>query len=59
MKIPIAKPLGKEEADAAHKTILSGWVTQGPKVAEFEENLLNMLAQNMQSLFQIVQQHCT
>jgi len=39
MKIPISKPyLGKEEADAAHRTILSGWVTQGPKVAEFEQN---------------------
>ena len=39
MKIPIAIPfLGKEEADAAHSTTLSGWVTQGPKVAEFEDN---------------------
>jgi perosamine synthetase len=36
--IPIAKPyLGKEEAQYAHDTILSGWVTQGPKVQEFEE----------------------
>ncbi len=38
MKIPIAKPfLGVEEAQAAYDTILSGWVTQGPKVQEFEE----------------------
>ncbi|MCH2044467.1 MAG: DegT/DnrJ/EryC1/StrS family aminotransferase [Saprospiraceae bacterium] len=37
-KIPIAKPfLGNEEAQAAYDTILTGWVTQGPKVAEFEE----------------------
>ena len=36
--IPIAKPfLGKEEAQAAYDTVLSGWVTQGPRVAEFEE----------------------
>lgn len=38
MKIPIAKPyLTKEEAKAAYDVILSGWVTQGPKVQEFEE----------------------
>ena len=38
-KIPIAKPyLTEEEAQQAHDVILSGWVTQGPKVAEFEEN---------------------
>jgi perosamine synthetase len=36
--IPIAKPyLGKEEAEAAYNTVLSGWVTQGPRVQEFEE----------------------
>jgi perosamine synthetase len=36
--IPIAKPfLGEEEARYAYDTILTGWVTQGPKVQEFEE----------------------
>ena len=36
--IPIAKPyLTKEEAQAAYDTILSGWITQGPRVQEFEE----------------------
>lgn len=37
MKIPVAKPyLTPEEAQRAFETILSGWVTQGPSVAEFE-----------------------
>lgn len=37
--IPIAKPyLTEEEAQAAYDTILSGWITQGPRVQEFEEN---------------------
>ncbi|HXD93717.1 MAG TPA: DegT/DnrJ/EryC1/StrS family aminotransferase [Bacteroidia bacterium] len=36
--IPIAKPyLTKDEAQSAYDTILSGWVTQGPRVQEFEE----------------------
>ena len=36
--IPITKPLlGEEEAAAAREAILSGWVTQGPKVKAFEE----------------------
>ena len=36
--IPIAKPyLNKEEAQNAYDTILTGWVTQGPRVQEFEE----------------------
>lgn len=35
--IPVAKPyLTEDEAKAAHDVVLSGWVTQGPKVAEFE-----------------------
>jgi len=35
--IPIAKPLlGEEEAQAARRPLLSGWVTQGPEVAAFE-----------------------
>src|SRR6266545_194316 len=38
MIIPITKPaLGEEEARAPHESIKSGWVTQGPKVAEFEK----------------------
>ncbi len=35
--IPVARPwLGEEEAAAARRVILSGWVTQGPEVAAFE-----------------------
>ncbi len=35
--IPFLKPwLGEEEAEAARQVILSGWICQGPKVAEFE-----------------------
>lgn len=35
--IPIAKPcLGKQEIEAVSKVIESGWVTQGPKVLDFE-----------------------
>src|ERR1700675_4005251 len=36
--IAIAKPeLGEDEAAGARQEILSGWVTQGPQVAAFEE----------------------
>lgn len=39
--IPIAKPyLTEEEAKAAYDTILTGWITQGPKVAEFERKFV-------------------
>jgi perosamine synthetase len=42
MNIPLAKPyLGKEEAQLAYDTILTNWVTQGPRVAEFEEKFAN------------------
>ena len=35
--IPVARPwMGEEEAAAARRAILSGWVTQGPEVAALE-----------------------
>ncbi len=35
--IPVIRPwLGAEEAEAAAATVASGWVAQGPRVAEFE-----------------------
>ena len=37
LKIPVAKPdLGDEEVALVTETIRSGWITQGPRVAEFE-----------------------
>ena len=55
-KIPIALPfLGKEEAKEAYDTILSGWVTQGPKVAEFETKF----AEYVGSEYAIAVSNCT
>ena len=54
--IPIAKPyLTNEEADAAHSTILTGWITQGPRVQEFEEKF----AQYTGSKYAVAVSNCT
>ena len=42
--IPIARPtLGNEEVEAAGRAILSGWVSQGPEVAAFEQEFAEMV----------------
>lgn len=54
--IPIAKPyLTEDEAKAAHDVILTGWVTQGPKVAEFEEKF----AEYVGSKYAVAVSNCT
>lgn len=54
--IPIAKPyLTKEEAQAAYDTILSGWITQGPRVEEFEEKF----AEYVGSKYAVALSNCT
>lgn len=56
MKIPVAKPfLGKEEAQLAYDTILTNWVTQGPRVLEFEEKF----AAYVGSSYAIAMSNCT
>jgi dTDP-4-amino-4,6-dideoxygalactose transaminase len=42
--IPIARPeLGEEEVAAVRRAILSGWVTQGPEVAAFEQEFAHFV----------------
>lgn len=54
--IPIAKPyLTKEEAQAAYDTILTGWITQGPKVKEFEEKFATYVG----SQYAVALSNCT
>ncbi|MBL4715564.1 MAG: DegT/DnrJ/EryC1/StrS family aminotransferase [Bacteroidia bacterium] len=54
--IPIAKPyLTKDEAQLAYDTIQSGWVTQGPKVAEFEEKFASYVG----SKYAVALSNCT
>src|SRR5438309_1947979 len=54
--IPIAKPLLDErEAAAASRVILSGWITQGPEVAAFEQDF----AAYVQAPFACAVSNCT
>lgn len=54
--IAIAKPyLTADEAQNAYETILSGWVTQGPKVQEFEEKF----AKYVGSKYAVALSNCT
>jgi len=54
--IPIAKPyLTKKEAKAAFDTILTGWITQGPRVSEFETKF----AEYTGSKFAVAVSNCT
>ena len=42
--IPISRPwLGEAEAEASRAVVLSGWVMQGPKVAEFERRFAEFI----------------
>jgi dTDP-4-amino-4,6-dideoxygalactose transaminase len=54
--IPIAKPyLTEDEANEAAKTVLSGWVAQGPRVKEFEERF----AEYVGSKYAVAVSNCT
>ena len=54
--IPIAKPyLTTDEAQAAYDTILTGWITQGPRVTEFEEKFASYVG----SKYAVAVSNCT
>lgn len=55
-QIPLLKPwLGKEEVEAAEEVILSGWISQGQKVIEFE----NAVAHYVGAKYAVATNSCT
>jgi perosamine synthetase len=56
MKIPVAKPyLTEDEAKNAYDTVLSHWVTQGPRVEEFEKKFASYVG----STYAVAVSSCT
>ena len=54
--IPVMKPwIGQAEADAASEAVLSGWVAQGPRVAEFERQF----AESVGASYAVATSSCT
>ena len=46
-RIPVMRPwFGDAEAEAVRQTVISGWVAQGPRVAQFEQALAGRLGAN-------------
>ena len=44
MKIPFSPPrIDDKTIEAVKETLLSGWITSGPKTAQFEEELSNYI----------------
>ena len=58
--IPVARPLLDErEAEAARRVILSGWVTQGPEVAAFEQDSRQPSARRTPARCRAARPRCT
>ena len=60
MTIPVMRPwLGEEEAAAAAAAVSSGWVAQGPRVAEFEHAFAEAIGMSTRWRYRHVRRPCT